>query len=228
MVDGDAGVPRELLDAWVEAWAISRGAPAPVAVPGGWWIQVGLPGHRLRYVLREPDHELLVHLGEEQGSPGAWIKMTGDPARLHAALPAPWEPAETGHLMTIELRSMPVPPAPASVTSPAVPAGYTLRLGDSSAEVLDAGGRTAASAKLVTVGTVAMIDQVETVPAHRRRGLGSVVMRALAEHARSLGAETGVLVATDQGRHLYRSLGWTVRAPFPAARVPEPADEGSA
>ncbi|MFG1913278.1 GNAT family N-acetyltransferase [Micromonospora sp. NPDC048898] len=64
--------------------------------------------------------------------------------------------------------------------------------------------------------------RVETAPAHRSRGLGNVAMRSLAPHALQLGADTGVLVATDDGHRLYRALGWTVRTPVAAAYIPEP------
>lgn len=209
-------LPSALLDAWVRAWSISRGTAEPAPVPDGWRVDVGLSGHRFRYVLHEPSDDRLARLGRDEGSPGAWVKIVGDPDRLHRALPSQWEPAETGHVMTIRLDAAPevFPPAP-----------YTLRRSESdgvlTAEVLDAEGRLAASAKLITVGTIAMFDQVETVPEHRRRGLGRLVMRVLAGHARDLGADTGLLAATDEGRHLYSSLGWTVRALLPAARVPE-------
>ncbi|MEV0153356.1 GNAT family N-acetyltransferase [Micromonospora sp. NPDC050686] len=91
------------------------------------------------------------------------------------------------------------------------------------AVVLDPEGQVAASGKLATAGAYGIVDQVETAAAHRRRGLGSVVMRTLAWHALRRGADTGVLVATDDGRDLYRSLGWTVRTPIAVAYLPEPA-----
>ncbi|MFH8492248.1 GNAT family N-acetyltransferase [Streptomyces longisporoflavus] len=58
-----------------------------------------------------------------------------------------------------------------------------------------------------------VFDQIETAPAHRRRGLGRVVMRTLANAAIEAGARTGVLGATVEGQGLYESLGWTTHAP---------------
>ncbi len=205
------------LNAWVHGWAISRGTPAPVAVDDGWRIEVGLQNHRRRYVLDDPRHETLTRLGREQAVPGTWIKIAGEAGRLRAALPPGWEHGETLHLMTTTFVA-------GEVTAPPPP--YTIRLtGEGAlvtAAVLDGEERIAASAKLVTVGDFGIVDQVETEPAHRRRGLGSIVMRLLANHARDLGVHRGVLVATGDGRHLYRSLGWAVRAPIAAAYVPEP------
>lgn len=36
---------RVLAKAWADGWAISRGTSAPVEVPEGYRIDVGLPGH---------------------------------------------------------------------------------------------------------------------------------------------------------------------------------------
>ncbi len=89
------------------------------------------------------------------------------------------------------------------------------------ATVIDGIGATAASGRLAPAGRFGIIDQVETSPAHRRRGLGTTVMHTLGDHAARHGLDTGLLVATDDGRHLYRSMGWTVRSEIAAAFVRE-------
>ncbi|WP_338058149.1 GNAT family N-acetyltransferase [Streptomyces cavernae] len=79
-------------------------------------------------------------------------------------------------------------------------------------------GSWAARGQIAAVGATAVVDQVESSAAHRRRGLGSLVMHTLAHTAVEQGAETGVLAGTPQGRALYESLGWTVAAPLTSAR----------
>ncbi|WP_191842424.1 GNAT family N-acetyltransferase [Catellatospora chokoriensis] len=205
----------DLMAGWVHGWAVSRAASVPVAVPQGWRIDVGAPGHRLRYVLHTPDERSLSRLGERQDAPGTWIKVAADPAYLRAALPPQWTMADTGYLMTTTFTGeADQPPTP-----------YTIRTTTDDvvvATVLDATGTPVASGRLGPAGEVGVIDQVETDPAHRRRGLGRVVMRLLGHHAVRLGMRTGALVATDDGRQLYSTLGWTVRTPIAAAYVPEP------
>jgi predicted GNAT family acetyltransferase len=78
-------------------------------------------------------------------------------------------------------------------------------------------GQVAAQGKAALTGEYAVIDQVVTEPDHRRRGLGTTVMQALAHATTRRGASTGVLVATADGLGLYRSLGWTVASPMTAA-----------
>ncbi|GAB4060257.1 GNAT family N-acetyltransferase [Catellatospora paridis] len=217
-VGAERGDLPGLIAGWVHGWAVSRAAPVPVAVPQGWRIDVGVPGHRLRYVLHTPDDQSLSRLGERQNAPGTWIKVAADPAYLRAALPPPWAMADTGFLMTTTLTGdADKPPAP-----------YTIRTTITDVvvvTVLDATGTPVASGRLAPAGVIGVIDQVETAPAHRRRGLGKTVMRLLGHHAVQLGVHTGALVATDDGRKLYGTLGWTVRTPIAAAHVPEPEPE---
>ncbi|MEU8077292.1 GNAT family N-acetyltransferase [Catellatospora citrea] len=205
----------EIMSDWVHGWAVSRAAPVPVAVPQGWRIDVGVPGHRLRYILHTPDDQWLSQLGERQSTPGTWIKVAADPAHLRGALSPPWTMADTGYLMTTTFTDdADLPPMP-----------YTTRTRITDvvvATVLDATGTPVASGRLAPAGAVGVIDQVETAPAHRRRGLGKIVMRLLGHHAVRLGMHTGALVATDDGCKLYSALGWSVRTPIAAAHVPEP------
>ncbi|WP_127356693.1 GNAT family N-acetyltransferase [Actinacidiphila soli] len=71
----------------------------------------------------------------------------------------------------------------------------------------------------------AVFDQIETSPAHRRKGLGSLVMRALANAAYDAGATTGVLGATVEGRALQESLGWRTDAPLTGLLSAPPAEQ---
>jgi len=53
------------------------------------------------------------------------------------------------------------------------------------------------------------ILNVYVEPAYRRRGLAKRLMAAATEEAKARGLEFVVLHATEQGRPLYASLGWT-------------------
>jgi GNAT superfamily N-acetyltransferase len=82
-------------------------------------------------------------------------------------------------------------------------------------------GELAARGKIAVCGSHAVIDQVVTEEAHRRRGLGSKIMQALCTLAARRGARYGVLVATDDGRALYTGLGWSLCTPVASAVLPE-------
>jgi len=54
-----------------------------------------------------------------------------------------------------------------------------------------------------------VFDQIVTQEAHRRRGLGRMIMNGLIQRALEHGARQGALIATPDGRALYRTLGWS-------------------
>ncbi len=92
-----------------------------------------------------------------------------------------------------------------------VPVGFAARwfvAGPRAVYSLDADERVAAEGTVGVLGTDAVIDAVETSPAHRRLGLGRHVMIALSTWANDHGATTGLLAASADGEGLYRSLGW--------------------
>lgn len=195
---------RTLAKAWAEGWAISRGTSAPVEVPEGYRIDVGLPGHVTRYVL--PTHAPA--LAASLTAPGTWLKICADPADVE--LGQGWQVQPTEYLMVTRL----------TAESPASGAEYELQVSTAGA-LLDARithrGELAARGRAAIAQEYAMIDQVVTEPQHQRRGLGTTVMRALSQAASHSGARTGVLVATADGQGLYSRLGWTLASPVTAA-----------
>ncbi|MBZ6472468.1 GNAT family N-acetyltransferase [Streptomyces griseocarneus] len=198
--------PAEAVRAWVAGWSVSRDAPAPVEVPGGFRIDVGLPGHVRRYVLPEADPAVLRDLMAAVTEPGTWIKVCAPAGRVTPSLTPRWEVRDPEFMMSTTLR-------PADVTAPD---GYAVRTvtegGVTGAEVIAPDGSVAASGRTGRTGAVAVFDRIATDAAHRRRGLGSLVMRALSAAALERGAEHGVLVATRDGLALYGALGWDLRA----------------
>ncbi|WP_112244163.1 GNAT family N-acetyltransferase [Kribbella monticola] len=202
-----------LVKAWAEGWAIARGTPAPVEVAEGYRIDVGLPGHVVRYVL--PAHAPA--LAARLTTPGTWLKICDAAPSLDER----WQVQAPEYLMTAQLTTEP----------PASRPEYQLQL-TQTGSVLDvvvrSQGELAARGKAALAGEHAVIDQVVTEPGHRRRGLGTTVMRALSQAARHRGARTGVLVATADGRALYHGLGWSLVSPVTAARLKTPGDPGEA
>lgn len=91
-----------------------------------------------------------------------------------------------------------------------VPAGYAVevRRGPVIGVRVVKDGEEAASGLMAVVGEDAVAHRIETAEAHRRRGLGSVVMGTLAREAVKDGARTGLLFSSTDGVHLYSSLGW--------------------
>lgn len=193
-----------LVEAWVDGWALSRNVGAPIRLAGGHRIRVGEPGHAERFVFPALDTAALSDLAASITEPGIFLKAFCAPEALLASVDGRWSSQPAGDLMAIDLAAVPPPATPA--------AGYGLDLRAEGAvlvvEVRDADGGLAASGRAALTGRFAVFDKIITDPAHQRRGLGRLVMGALGERARALGADQGVLVATPEGRALYEVLGW--------------------
>ncbi len=84
--------------------------------------------------------------------------------------------------------------------------------------VADAGGAVVGMAGMVVIdrpphprsrrAPEAMVFNVMTAPAWRRRGVGRAVMEALIADSRALGCRRLVLRSSDDGSHLYAALGF--------------------
>ncbi|CAM5680756.1 GNAT family N-acetyltransferase [Streptomyces aurantiogriseus] len=208
-----------IVRAWVDGWVVSRGAAPPVREPWGFTVDVGQAAQVSRHVFAQVgegvEDTVVRKVAAGVTGVGVWLKVFQDPTVVGGWLGEGWwvDP-EPGWLMTVPLRADAEP-------TPALE-GYRLRTwtrGGTTRVLLAApDGSFAARGQVAPTGATAVIDQIETAPEHRRRGLGSVVMRTLQTAAAAEGAETGVLAGTPAGRALYESLGWRVVAPLTSAR----------
>lgn len=202
-----------MLERWLYGWSLARGVPLPYRQGGGLVVEVGRPDQLRRYLFADAG-TALQECASTIHQPRIFLKAPVDSAVLRAALPARWQIASQRTFMRCD---GPLPEACA-------PAGYaiarTRAFGAGVISFVDAAGVTAASGKLVVHGNCAIFDQIETAPAHRRRGLGRAVMAALDQMARQAGVQERLLVATDEGRDLYAQLGWQAVAPYATAVLP--------
>lgn len=198
----------ELVRMWIDGWIVSRGASDPIDEPWGWTIDVGQAGHVSRHVLPDPRESDVRKIMADTSAPGTWLKLFAAEDTIRPWLGPDWRSDQPGFLMTV----------PLAPERPEVPAGYTLtrwtRGGVTRVLVRTAEGHFAARGQVAATGRGAVVDQIETAPRHRRRGLGSLVMRTLQDIAQAAGATTGVLVGTPDGQALYSALGWTTHSPM--------------
>jgi len=206
--DADPSETAALLRLWVQGWAASRGVPPPVPHSDGWRVEVGLPRHRRRHVFPRISQALQA-LGETVLEPWHYLKACATADELRATLPAFWHVEAQTYFMRFD--------GPPPLT-PALPAGYGLEVETQGqlavARVLAADGSLAAAGHMAVAEDAAIFDRISTDDAHRRRGLGRVVMCALDAASRTLGARRGLLAATADGHAMYRTLGWRVQSPF--------------
>ncbi|SNY68870.1 Acetyltransferase (GNAT) family protein [Paractinoplanes atraurantiacus] len=201
---------------WQRGWGISRGLPEAKDLGEGLRVRCLQMGRNVEYFALDGVASIagLAELvkGEDEVT---WLTVpTTAPDQAAAAL----EKAglivlkRSEKLMVTDLREHPRTPAPP---------GYEIKttIEDSAVRVLalDQDGEVGARGTMGIAGTDGIADRIETLPAHRRRGLASAVMGALAEAAP---AGHGLLVASEDGQPLYAKLGWTAVADVLIASTP--------
>jgi GNAT superfamily N-acetyltransferase len=204
----------ELLRRWVEGWRLCRGLEPAIECDDALAVALGLPG-RDRELFALTDDPAVVDRLTTGVVEDVWLTVTtqyGDQVarRLADAGLTPF--AEQKMLMTIALSDHPRP-ATASYeleTSTDGPLEYV--------HILATDGTVAARGMTAIAGSDAVMHDIQTDPAHRRRGLGSVVMGALSRRAVERGASRGLLMATVEGVHLYCTLGWLPEATMVTAK----------
>jgi GNAT superfamily N-acetyltransferase len=88
------------------------------------------------------------------------------------------------------------------------------------ARILSPTGILAASGYAAETEQVFVYDRIVTEPGHRRKGLGHALMQALHDARRDT-AKRELLVATEDGRALYSTLGWQTISPYSSASIRE-------
>lgn len=212
---------EELVRRWQAGWSASRGWTKVVDDDGILTVKVGETERAMEFVVLDPDaHPERVDRAANMALDtigAAWVTLattedretmvdTLDDLGLDVQRDPEW-------LMTIELSQQP---------SLQLHSRYAL-VSELQENVIvtraTLHGAVASSGRMAVVGTDAVADRIETDPAHRRRGLGSAVMAALVDAARTRGANRGILIASRDGQRLYRSLGWKTVADIVVARA---------
>lgn len=202
----------ELVMAWGRGRAHSRITAQPEPVEGGFRVAVGPPSAEVREVFHTYTPASLAAVAQRLDEPGHQVMIAGPTGLLASIVPSTWTMDDAGHLMAAVF-------APASYT---VAADYRLAVETDGpltvARVFHRNGDLAGSARMGRDGDFGVFDKVVTAPAHQRRGIGSLMMRALTASGHAQGMRFGLLVGTDAGRALYEHLGWTFVSDFPGAR----------
>jgi len=202
-------VDPQLFATWARGWALTRGAEPPIRDRDGWRIEVGEPDQIRRFVYADLCDDL-VRRGSEIAELFVFLKVCAEPERVWPLLSWEWDVRQTGVVMVTE-EAM---PSPAEADD-----AYTLERWSEGpvrfVRLLDEAGEEAARGRAVRVEDRVIYDRIAVAAEHRRRGLGSRIMRTL--EAEQDGWSRGVLVATEAGASLYATLGWREVSPYTTA-----------
>ena len=204
-----------LIALFARGWAMTRRLATPQRFHGGLYIEVGEPDQKARYIFPAFEREVIAELVRTIREPWIFLKICDSPDKVRAVLPSGWILRESQTwIMTCAIASAIVQ----------LPRTYTLSIHEKGSSLLQAtvhhGDEVVASGRLALLGETVLFDQIVTDQAHRRRGLGRSVMQALSNAALDRGAHRDLLSATEMGHDLYRTLGWSVHAPYTSAVIP--------
>jgi GNAT superfamily N-acetyltransferase len=205
-------VDPQLLASWLAARSIARGLPAPVPDRGGLRVDTGQPDELRRYVFAGAD-PAITELAREINQPKVFIKMCGWPSLLQARVTPRWQLQPDAYLMTKDAGRNPVPSLPTGFWMQVATEGCT-----TTARIFAEDDTLAASGYAVEYEGVFAFDRIATEAQHQRQGLGAALMAALGTAQQSQAAQR-VLVATEQGRALYTTLGWRVLSPYSTVTI---------
>ena len=201
-----------LLETWVIGRSLARTLPQPVPDRGGLRVDTNSVVEVCRWIFPRISPEL-GELAQEVCRPGYLLKVGGSADDLREALPQRWQVEPTGYFMS----------ATGSWGSPAMPADYRLEVEQVAAvtkvQIRALNGDLAGSGYAAETADALVYDRIVTAPGHRRKGLGRAAMTALRRTCRSPDLP-GLLVATEDGRALYRTLGWQTLSTYTTASVP--------
>lgn len=76
--------------------------------------------------------------------------------------------------------------------------------------ILTQNNEQAAIGRMVLVDDLAVYDRIVTESGYRRKGFATLIIQELEKIALSKGIYKNFLVATEDGKQLYQSLGWQV------------------
>jgi GNAT superfamily N-acetyltransferase len=207
----DEGVDPLLLNAWLSARSIARGLAAPIADYGGYRVDTNTDAEVRRWVFPQMTAGL-VELAHSINEPRHFLKLCGEANELLSVLPDNWELHAPSYLMRASEKQFERP----------VAAGYTIETNRNGAvveaRVRSDTGELAASGYAAETQDVFIYDRIVTTPQHRRKGLGSAVMAAL-HRAKQHQDIPELLVATEDGRALYATLGWQTISPYATASI---------
>lgn len=200
-----------LLNAWLSARSIARGLPLPVPEYGGFRVDTKSDAEIARWVFPKIGRGL-EGLARSINEPRYFLKLCGAAGELQEALPIGWQIHAPSYFMQ----------ASGEPIEGQLVEGYRVeakRVGKvSEARIFSETGALAASGYAAETPEVFIYDRIVTEPQHRRKGLGHAIMATL-QAAKQHPGSPELLVATEDGRALYSTLGWEIISSYSTASI---------
>lgn len=210
-------VSEELLERWLKGWSISRGRPLPEAWKSGYRVLVGEQKQKARYVFPQVNEDF-IRLSESIYEPWIYLKVCASPEEFSMLIPQRWKIQPQGYMMygpeKMVIHEKPLPEGYSMETLQQKPDSFVVKINTGDRE-------EAAIGRLIIVDGLAIYDRIKTEKGHRRKGLATQLINELRRIAVSKGVSENFLVATEQGKLLYESLGWKIYSLYTSIVIEE-------
>ncbi|NIF04923.1 GNAT family N-acetyltransferase [Chryseobacterium sp. Tr-659] len=208
-------VSVDLLKKWLKAWSLSRKLPLPVLYKSGFKVEVGDEKQKERYVFAELNDDFF-QLAESIDEPWIYLKVCTSPDHFIEDIPEKWKLQPQGYMMSCS--------HPMNIDDVILPSGYNVKYeqydSTSIIRIVAENGEEASAGRVVLVDDLAVYDRIITHESHRRKGLASFLMKELEKIALSKDISNNFLVATEQGKLLYETLGWELYSVYTSIVIP--------
>lgn len=211
----NGGISPDIIKKWLTAWSLSRQLPLPIPYKSGLTVDVGYEKQKRRYVFPECNGDFFA-LAETINEPWVFLKVCASSDEFKNKIPERWIVQPQGYMMYCNSLM--------KFTDKDLPGEYRFEYQqyDSTFVVsIMSNNEVASSGRIVFVDDLAVYDRILTEKKYRRKGLASLLMEELQKIALSEGFSMNFLVATEEGKKLYESLGWKLYSVYTSIVIEE-------
>ena len=198
-------ISPNIVEKWLKAWCLSRELPLPVSFKSGLKVDVGYEKQKTRYVFPELNDDF-IQLSKHINEPWIFLKVCASPDEIINHISKKWIVQPQGYMMSSFRQII--------FKNTNLHSYYKIEYSHYNStfvvSILTQKGELAASGRVVLVDDLAVYDRISTEDNHRRKGLATFLMKELENIALAKGVSKNFLIATEEGKFLYESLGWEV------------------
>lgn len=208
-------VSSDIIEKWLTAWSLSRNLPLPVPFRSGFKVDVGWENQKARYVFPALNEDF-IQLAESTDEHSVYLKVCASPDELKKVISGKWTIQPQGYMMSCFHRM--------KFRDRKLPSGYRLCFDHYNSthviRITTQNNETAATGRVVMVDDLAVYDRILTDLPHQRKGLATILMKELESIAHSHRVFKNLLVATEEGKSLYNSIGWEIYSLYTSLVIP--------
>ncbi|WP_426478827.1 GNAT family N-acetyltransferase [Chryseobacterium sp. CBSDS_008] len=211
----DNKVSPEIVESWLKGWCVSREVSFPVPYKSGFRVFVGDEKQKERFVFPELNEDFF-QLANSIDEPWIHLKVSVSPDEFIKKIPERWELQPQGYMMTCF--------QPMNFPEISLAEGYHLNFSEYNTtfvvRITAENGEQASIGRISLIDNVAVYDRIITEKKHQRKGLARFLLKELEKIALSKGFSNNILVATEEGKLLYQTLGWKVYSLYTSVVIP--------